>query len=87
MSCCTPITDPAERARIEALLTKAEAAYANFMIGGQVASFTDQNGERVEYRAANRGNLLTYINQLRAMLGRPPMPMCGVISRPMGVFL
>lgn len=87
MTCCEPITDPDERARLLGYLRKAEDAYNTFMTGGQVAAFTDQNGERVEYRAANRGNLLMYINQLRAQLGMPPMSFCGLVSSPMGVFL
>lgn len=84
MGCCTPLTD-AERAKLQAYLDAAEAAYHGLMIGGAVAAFTDQNGEKVEYRAGNRLSLIGYINQLRARLGLPPM--CGLVAGPLGVFL
>lgn len=75
---------PEEELVYKALLAQAEKAYHQLLIGG-VASFTDQNGEKVEYRAANRPALLTYINQLREALGMPPF--LGGVSRPMGIVL
>lgn len=83
MSCC-PITD-AERATYERMLTEAEAAYHQSMIGGGVREFRDQNGEAIVYSATDRRSLLAYINRLRATLGKPPM--CAVVARPAGVFL
>lgn len=84
MSCCTPLSD-AERAALLAYLADAEKAYHALMIGGGVAAFTDQNGEKVEYRASNRLTLIGYINQLRGRLGLEPM--CGLVAAPLGVYL
>lgn len=84
MTCCQTLT-PDERDKLMAMLAEAEKAYHKLMLGGSVAAFTDQNGERVEYRAANRVSLLSYINQLRGRLGLPPT--CGVVGRPLGFIL
>lgn len=84
MTCCENLTQEQIDA-IKLLIDQAEAAYHKLMIGGGVAAFTDQNGERVEYRAANRTSLIAYINQLRARIGLPPM--CGIVASPAGVFL
>lgn len=84
MSCCQPLTDD-ERAKLEAYLAAAENAYHQLQIGGGVAEFTDQNGERVVYRAANRVSLIAYISQLRQRLGLGPM--CGVVGSPIGFYL
>lgn len=60
------------------LLTAARLAYHNLTVGGQVRVFVDQNGERVEYTAARRSDLLAYITGLEAQLGlftpRPIIP-------------
>lgn len=72
-----------EITRYTAWLTQAETAYNSLMAGGAAVEFKDQNGESIRYSSANRGNLLAYINQLRAALG-----MCafmGGVSRPAGV--
>lgn len=84
MTCCDPLT-PEELAALKARIIKLETVYDTLMSGGSVASFTDQNGERVEYRAANRTALLAYINQLRIRAGMGPM--CGVVSAPIGFIL
>lgn len=84
MSCCQSLTDE-ERAKLQSWLDAAENAYHQLQVGGGVAEFTDQNGERVVYRAANRGNLIAYINQLRTRLGLGPM--CGLVSAPMGFII
>ena len=84
MTCCQNLT-PEEKAKLEAWLASAENAYHQLQIGGGVAEFTDQNGERVVYRAANRVSLIAYINQLRIRLGLDPM--CGVVGSPIGVIL
>lgn len=75
---------PEERARYQALLTEAEAAYHSVMIGGKVVDFQDQNGERVRYSSANGANLLNYINWLRSLLGQCPFGLMPV-DRPAGV--
>lgn len=84
MTCCQSLTDE-ERAQLQGWLKDAENAYHQLQIGGGVAEFSDQNNERVVYRAANRVSLIAYINQLRGRLGLDPM--CGVVSRPMGFIL
>lgn len=50
------------------LLAEAEKAYHQLMLGQSVRVFVDQNGERVEYTAANRDALLNYINALRSQI-------------------
>ena len=50
---------------IQAKLAEAEKAYHELMLGQSVRVFVDQNGERVEYTAANKLALQSYINQLR----------------------
>lgn len=84
MTCYPPLSDE-ERATLQGYLRDAEKAYHTLRIGGSVASFTDQNGERVEYRAANRNDLFVYISQLRARLGLAPL--CGMVGTPIGVIL
>ena len=66
-------------------LTEAEDALHRISIGRGLRVLVDQNGERTEYSGANRQGLISYINQLRAALGKPPM--CGIVAPPAGVFL
>jgi len=58
-------------------LIDAKAQY-HLLVTGQAAKvFVDQNGERVEYVAANRASLLTYINGLAAQISEAngtPLP-------------
>lgn len=84
MTCCQDLT-PEELAALKARIAKLEEVYDTLMAGGSVASFTDQNGERVEYRAANRTALFAYINTLRIRAGMPVL--CGVVGRPIGFIL
>ncbi|MGI9503231.1 MAG: gpW family head-tail joining protein [Geminicoccaceae bacterium] len=56
-----PMTD-AER------LADAEAALHELNLGRSARVFVDQNQERVEFTAANRGALRTYIEELRAKI-------------------
>ena len=53
------------------MLDQARCAYHELMIGGSVRVFVDQNGERVEYTAANAGRLQSYISRLEAELNLP----------------
>lgn len=53
---------------IEAKLAEAENAYHQLMTGQSVRVFVDQNGERVEYSAANKQSLINYIAQLRSSI-------------------
>jgi len=57
-------------------LTEAEAAYHDLLMGRQVRVFVDQNGERVEYTAANRPALAAYIDGLKRQVA-------GSVSGPM----
>lgn len=52
-----------------AWLASAEDAYNSLMIGGSVRVTVDQNGERVEFTAANADRLNKYIMWLRYQLG------------------
>ncbi len=65
-----PLTDE-ERILYTARLKEAEAAYHQVALGGGVRTFVDQNGERVEYNAANRAGLRAYILELKLALGLP----------------
>lgn len=47
------------------LLADAERAYHSLMIGESARVVVDQNGERVEYTAANAPRLQAYITVLR----------------------
>ncbi len=50
----------------EQLLADAQAQYHLLITGQQAKVFVDQNGERVEYTAANRADLSKYIERLKA---------------------
>ncbi len=51
-------------------LTEAETALHNLMMGQSARTFVDQNGERVEFTAANAGRLRAYIYELKLKLGK-----------------
>lgn len=68
---------PEQRATLTAQLAEAEAAYHSLQIGGSARVVVDQNGERVEFSAANRQGLYAYIMQLKSQLGLFN-PGCGV---------
>ena len=50
-------------------LNDAEGAYHALMSGRAVRVVVDQNGERIEYVAANAGRLFAYIESLKSQLG------------------
>ena len=56
-------------ATLQERLDNAETAYDALVTGRQVRVFVDQNGERIEYTAANRAALTAYIADLRRQLG------------------
>lgn len=66
--------------QLQARLTDAENAYHALMIGGSVRVTVDQNGERVEFTAANAARLRAYIDHLKMQLGlttvRGPAGVC-----------
>lgn len=51
------------------LLADAQAAYHDLMIGASARVVVDQNGERVEYTAANAPRLQAYITSLQNLIG------------------
>jgi len=57
-----------QRAVLEARLTEAQTAYHNLQLGTSARVVVDQNGERVEYTAANSSKLRAYITELEALL-------------------
>lgn len=63
------ILTPEEKIRYEGYLSEAESALHRLNMGGSVRVFVDQNGERIEYTAANRQSLRSYIMELRVKLG------------------
>lgn len=58
-----------ERTVLQRRLSDAENAYHAVMTGTQARVFVDQNGERIEYAAANAGRLQVYILALKNQLG------------------
>jgi hypothetical protein len=62
-----PLTQ-AEITAIKARIVKFEAAYDDIISGKAIKRFVDQNGEQVEYTAANAAKLLAFINELKAMI-------------------
>lgn len=56
-------------------LTEAREALHQLLTGTQAVAVTDQNGERVEYRPANRAALERYVADLEAV-------MAGATARP-----
>lgn len=60
---------PEERAELTQQLKEAKAARHALLIGEQAREFTDQNGERVTYTAANLNGLNAYIRDLERQLG------------------
>lgn len=52
-----------------ARLNEARKAYHDLMMGQSARVFVDQNGERVEYTAANAARLAAYIANLERLCG------------------
>lgn len=50
------------------LLVDAESAYHELTLGRSARVFVDQNGERIEYTAANAPRLKAYIKTLEAKI-------------------
>lgn len=51
------------------MLKEARQAYHQLQMGTSARVVVDQNGERVEFTAANRANLYAYIQQLELLVG------------------
>lgn len=60
---------PERRALLQGRLDRAEEAYDRLMTGSSARVFVDQNGERIEYSVATKGNLSSYIASLQRQLG------------------
>lgn len=52
-------------------LASARQAYHSLQTGTMARVVVDQNGERVEFVAANKANLYAYIQQLEALCPTP----------------
>jgi len=61
MQCCDPL--------LKKQLDEARAAYHSLNTGTMPRVVVDQNGERVEFTAANRANLYRYVMELEAKCG------------------
>lgn len=68
------VTDPTQLAILKVRLAEAELAYHQLALGGQARVIVDQNGERVEFTAGNKGTLAQYIVTLKAQIGPEPLP-------------
>lgn len=68
------------------LLKEAQDAYHQLNLGGSVRVVVDQNGERVEYTAANRQSLWAYILRLNNAINAadPCAAFIGKTSGPAG---
>lgn len=72
---------PEERVVLQTNLAEARAAYHALQTGTSPRVVVDQNGERVEFTAANRQGLYSYIKQLESQLGLYA-PGCGSPAAP-----
>lgn len=52
-------------------LVEAETALHELLTGTSARVVVDQNGERIEYTAANAGRLRAYIDELKRELSSP----------------
>lgn len=57
------------------MLAEAEREYHLLRTGQKARVVVDQNGERVEFTAANRADLKAYIDELKAALGTSTAPL------------
>lgn len=73
----------ARLATTQELLDEALVAYHLLQTGNKPRVIVDQNGERIEYTAANPGGLSRYIEYLKTLLKSPADSLRS--RRPMGV--
>ena len=59
---------------VQMRLQAARDAYHKLMTGQMARVIVDQNGERVEFVAANASKLLAYIKQLESEMLNPVQP-------------
>lgn len=67
-------------ATTQVLLEEARAAYHALSTGTLARVVVDQDGQRVEFVAANRAGLYSYIKELEGKLS-PPIPACNGPAR------
>lgn len=72
----------AEVLALKVKILEAETQYHSLMTGTMARVFVDQNGERVEFVAANRGELYRYIAYLKSLL--PGTEQVRNYSKPIG---
>lgn len=70
---------------LQDMLSKARKAYETLIMGGAVRVVVDQNGERVEFTAANRQSLNQYIQTLLSYM-RENGCLCEPASQPQKAF-
>lgn len=72
--------------KLKADIAAARDAYHKLVTGQSVRVFVDQNGERVEYAAANARTLLNYIAMLQQQLANGDCGGVGIgtATRPVG---
>lgn len=73
----------ADRAKVQARLEDAEIKYHQLNTGTMARVIVDQNGEQVQFTAATRAGLYSYIQSLRGQLGYAPT---NTASRPIRYF-
>lgn len=73
-------------AKLKSDIAAAQDAYHKLVTGQSVRVFVDQNGERVEYAAANARTLLNYISTLQQQLANGDCGGIGIstVTRPVG---
>lgn len=77
--------------KLRELLDDSLDALHQLRTGRSPRVIVDQNGERVEFTAANQANLVNYINQLRAAMASKgcdngSCAVSPIVSRPLGFF-
>lgn len=74
--------------QLKSMMADALDALHSLRTGRQVRVVVDQNGDRVEFTAANQAGLITYINQLQSALQSKGCVECSPVSQrnsgPMG---
>jgi len=69
---------PERCAQLPGLIADAEKQYHMLQIGRMARVVVDQNGERVEFTAANRAGLHGYITSLKAEYAKCPGQTCNL---------
>ncbi len=73
----TEVTGNMSTQTLSEKIAEAEGAYHSLITGTMPRVVVDQNGERVEFVAANSGKLYQYIQDLKAQQGTTSSPFAG----------